>query len=219
MVTAQNRSEELDKPNRGSPQRSEPGFRFDFCGNHLSIDFTNTVGDRGAEGVEHLNTFGDIVAWAEARDVISRSGAAALRGQANGDPDGAKRAWRSALAFREALYNVIAAAASHRRARPADLALVNQQVAETFGGAALAQAGERFSLETPAEEWLDPVLRPVVRAAVDLLTSDDLTKVGRCADESCAWLFLDTTRSRTRRWCDMRACGNRNKVRRFRQAE
>jgi len=37
-----------------------------------------------------------------------------------------------------------------------------------------------------------------------------------CADDSCAWLFLDATRSGTRRWCDMKGCGNRNKVRRFR---
>jgi predicted RNA-binding Zn ribbon-like protein len=216
VVTAQRRSEELGG---GSSQRSEPDYTFEFCGNHLAIDFTNTIGDRGGERAEHLNTFGDIVAWAEARDVIARSGAAALRQKANADPDSAKRAWRSAVAFREALYNVIAAASSGRRARPADLSLVNEQVADTFSGAALAQAGERFSLETHAEEWLDAVLRPVVRAAVDLLTSNDLSKVGRCADDSCGWLFLDTTRSGTRRWCDMRFCGNRNKVRRFRQAE
>jgi predicted RNA-binding Zn ribbon-like protein len=216
MVTAQNRAGELGG---GSPQRSEPDYTFDFCGNHLAIDFTNTVGDRGVEPSDHFNTFGDIVAWAEARDVISRSTAAALRQKANIDPDGAKRAWRSALAFREALYNVLAAASSGRRARASDLSVVNEQVAETFSGAALAPAGERFSLQTHAEEWLDPALRPVVRAAVDLLTSDDLAKVGRCADDTCGWLFLDTTRSRTRRWCDMRVCGNRNKVRRFRQAE
>jgi predicted RNA-binding Zn ribbon-like protein len=96
---------------------------------------------------------------------------------------------------------------------------VNQHVADTFKNAALAPAGDRFSLETRADVWLDPVTRPVIRAAVDLLTSDSLKHVGRCADDSCAWLFLDTTRSRTRRWCDMRVCGNRNKVRRFREAE
>ena len=215
MVTARN----SPPPPGGSSQRSEPGYTFDFCGNHLAIDFTNTVGDRGGDRGEHLKTFGDIVAWAEARGVISRSAAAALRRTADADPEGANRAWRSALAFREALYNVLAAASSNRRARPADLAVVNDHVADTFKGAALAQAGERFSLETRAEEWLDAVLRPVTRAAVDLLTSDDVTRVGRCADEECAWLFLDTTRSRTRRWCDMRVCGNRSKVRRFREPE
>jgi len=215
MVTTRN----SPTPPGGSSQRSEPGYTFDFCGNHLAIDFTNTVGDRGGDRGEHLETFGDIVAWAEARGVISRGAAAALRRKADADPDGANRAWRSALAFREALYNVLAAASSNRRARPADLAVVNDHVADTFKGAALAQAGERFSLETRAEEWLDAVLRPVTRAAVDLLTSDDVTRVGRCADEECAWLFLDTTRSRTRRWCDMRVCGNRSKVRRFREPE
>ncbi|HXT31064.1 MAG TPA: ABATE domain-containing protein [Vicinamibacterales bacterium] len=216
MVTTRNRPK---PPGGSSSQRSEPDYRFDFCGNHLAIDFTNTVGDRGGDRGEHLKTFGDIVAWAEARGVISRSAAAALRQTADADPEGAHRAWRSALMFREALYNVLAAASSNRRARPADLAVVNDHVADTFKGAALAQAGERFLLETPAEEWLDPVLRPVTRAAVDLLTSDDLSKVGRCADEECAWLFLDTTRSRSRRWCDMRVCGNRSKVRRFRETE
>jgi predicted RNA-binding Zn ribbon-like protein len=52
-----------------------------------------------------------------------------------------------------------------------------------------------------------------------LLTSDALARVRLCADTSCAWLFLDTTRNRTRRWCDMKECGNRNKVRRFREAQ
>ena len=216
MVTAQIR---LKAPGGSPSQRSEPDYAFDFCGNHLAIDFTNTVGDRGAGRVEHFNTFGDIIAWAEARGVISRGAAGALRQKADADPDAANRAWRSALAFREALYNVIAAVSSNRRARPADLAIVNEHVGETFKGAALARSGKGFSLETRAEEWLDPVLRPVTRAAVDLLTSDDLTRVGRCADDDCAWLFLDTTRSRTRRWCDMRSCGNRHKVRRFRGAE
>jgi predicted RNA-binding Zn ribbon-like protein len=216
MVTARNAWVADAALGGGSAERSDPAYVFDFCGGQLAIDFTNTVGNRGSGQDEHLNTFGDIVAWAEARQIISRSTAAALRHAAGADPTSARRAWRSALAFREALYSVIAAASSGRRARPADLAIVNQQVAETFDGAVLAPAGERFSLETPAQEWLDPVLRPVVRAAVDLLTSDSLSRVRQCADDSCAWLFLDTTRSGTRRWCDMRVCGNRNKVRRFR---
>jgi predicted RNA-binding Zn ribbon-like protein len=206
-------------PEPGSPHRSDPTYKFDFCGGHLAIDFTNTVGDRGSQTDEHFNTFGDVVAWGEARGVVSRSVAAALRERAAADPNAAARALGSARALREALYRAFAAASSGRRVRPADLAIVNQHVADTFKNAALAPAGDRFSLDTRADVWLDPVTRPVIRAAVDLLTSDSLKHVGRCADDSCAWLFLDTTRSRTRRWCDMRVCGNRNKVRRFREAE
>jgi len=213
MVTGQ--KGDKDKA-QGSPRRSDPSYAFDFCGGQLAIDFTNTVGDRGSTPVEHFGTFGDIVAWAEARGVISRRVAAALRQRAAADAEAAASAYRSALALREALYNLLAAASSERRVRAADLQVVNEHVAHTFRTAALAPAGGRFSLETPADSWLDPVTRPVVRAAVDLLTSDALSHVGSCADSECAWLFLDTTRSRTRRWCDMRSCGNRNKVRRFR---
>jgi predicted RNA-binding Zn ribbon-like protein len=35
-----------------------------------------------------------------------------------------------------------------------------------------------------------------------------------CASEDCAWLFLDKTKNKRRRWCDMKICGNRVKARR-----
>jgi predicted RNA-binding Zn ribbon-like protein len=58
------------------------------------------------------------------------------------------------------------------------------------------------------------MLWPVVRDAADLLTSKELNRVGRCADERCGWLFVDTSRNRSRRWCSMESCGNRAKARR-----
>jgi predicted RNA-binding Zn ribbon-like protein len=202
----------------GSPLRSDPSYAWDYCGGHLALDFTNTVGDRGARPVEHFDTFGDIVAWAEARGVISKQDAGALRQQAAANPDAARRAWRSAVTLREAVYAVLAAASAKRKAKPADLDIVNGAVRQIFQRATLAPAGDRFMLETHADRGLDLVLAPVVRATVDLLTSDALSHVGRCADDECQWLFLDTTRSRTRRWCDMKSCGNRHKVRRFRRS-
>lgn len=214
MVTSDAATPDLD---RASPLRSEPDYSFDFCGGHLALDFTNTVGDRGATRQEHFNTIGDVVAWAEARGVLSRNAAASARRQLEQDPDRARRAWRSAVALREALYAIVYAAASKRRARPADLEAFNRYVRATFQGAALAASGNRFALHTAADTGIESVLDAVVRAGVDLLTSDALGHVGSCADDTCLWLFLDTTRSRTRRWCDMKVCGNRNKVRRFRQ--
>jgi predicted RNA-binding Zn ribbon-like protein len=193
-------------------------YRFDFCGGHVAIDFTNTVGERGAEPNEHLQTFGDIVAWAEARGVLTRRAAAALRQQAAKDPEGARRAHRHAIELREALYRVLLAIAVKRQPVARDLEVLNAYVSAAFEGAALSRAGARFTLATRRRAGFDDILRPVVRAAVDLLTSEQIEHIGRCADDSCAWLFLDTTRSRTRRWCDMKACGNRNKVRRFRDA-
>jgi predicted RNA-binding Zn ribbon-like protein len=198
--------------------RSEPDYRFDFCGGHLALDFTNTVGSRGSDSEEHLLTYGDLLAWAEAGKVVSHAEAGRLRRRASSDPDAARRALRRAIDLREALYAVLARAARGGSVDAASLVRLNRYVADTFGAAQLTAAAGRLTLATPADEGLDAMLAPIVRAAVDLLTSDAIARVGLCADDTCAWLFLDTTRSRTRRWCDMKSCGNRNKVRRFREA-
>jgi predicted RNA-binding Zn ribbon-like protein len=202
--------------------RSEPGYAWDFCGGELAIDFTNTVGSRGGTPQEHVGTYGDLLSWAETRGVIGRAEAQRLRQDATRRPAAARDALTEALGLREALYRVIAAASSGRKSVPADLARVNAHVATSFSGAHLQPARSRLELafEPPGRSTLaGPILTPVVRAAIDLLTSDALARVRQCADSSCAWLFLDTTRSRTRRWCDMKECGNRNKVRRFREAQ
>ena len=38
-----------------------------------------------------------------------------------------------------------------------------------------------------------------------------------CRSESCRWAFIDNARNRSRQWCDMAVCGNREKARKFRQ--
>jgi predicted RNA-binding Zn ribbon-like protein len=63
------------------------------------------------------------------------------------------------------------------------------------------------------------MLWPVLRSAAELLTSDRMDRVRLCSAEDCDWLFLDSSRNRSRRWCDMAVCGNRSKVRRFRQTQ
>lgn len=204
----------------GSPDRTQPDYAFDFCGGHLAIDFTNTIGSRGdkAKREEHLISIGDVLAWSEAAGILTKRRATELRSEASVNPDVARSAFRRAIEFREVLYRLLAAIAHHQLPAPGDLTAFNRYVSELYADAAVVAAPAGFALETARGEGFDAVLRPVVRAAVELLTSPALKKVGLCADDSCAWLFLDTTRSGTRRWCDMKSCGNRNKVRRFRRA-
>lgn len=69
--------------------------------------------------------------------------------------------------------------------------------------------------------WLrspDPVVErlfPAAWSAAQLLAGDDRHRL-KCCD-ACDRLFLDLSRNRSRRWCDMRDCGNRDKIRRFRE--
>jgi predicted RNA-binding Zn ribbon-like protein len=53
----------------------------------------------------------------------------------------------------------------------------------------------------------------VARSAAELLTSPKLGRVKVCAGEGCGWIFLDESRNSSRRWCDSRDCGNRERVR------
>jgi len=64
-------------------------------------------------------------------------------------------------------------------------------------------------------ETSDGPLWPVVDAAANLITSADRHHVRECGAEVCRWLFLDRSKNHSRRWCDMRICGNRSKARRF----
>jgi len=200
----------------GSVERSEPDYRFNFCGNHVAVDFTNTVGSRLETPEEHLSTYGDLLAWAEAARVLTRGQTARLKQRAAADPDQARRALRRAIDFREALYDVLDRVASRRSPDAASLARLNRHVTETLSAAQLSVSDGRVVLASSDADSLDAVVAAVVRAAIDLLTSDAVQRIGRCADETCGWIFFDTTRSGTRRWCEMKVCGNRNKVRRFR---
>jgi predicted RNA-binding Zn ribbon-like protein len=51
-------------------------------------------------------------------------------------------------------------------------------------------------------------------SAAQLLASEDRHRLKCCGE--CQRLFLDRSRNRSRRWCDMEVCGNRAKVRRHR---
>src|SRR5207245_8489030 len=115
------------------------------------------------------------------------------------------------------LFRIFAAIAAGRRPRPADLTLLNEHVPAAFARGRVAAARARFVLEVePSPDDLLSLLAPIVKSAVDLLSADEVVRVRACAAATCDWLFIDTTKNHTRRWCDMKICGNRAKVQRFR---
>jgi predicted RNA-binding Zn ribbon-like protein len=84
----------------------------------------------------------------------------------------------------------------------------------------LHRAGRRRTIDPTSLEWSWPVpanlaemVDPVVWNAGDVLTTIDRGRLRYCP--SCDWIFHDTTRNRSRRWCDMRDCGSRDKALRY----
>lgn len=189
-----------------------PVEAMDLIGGDISLDFVNTASRRTGEGLkEKLRTYDDLVTWAERVDLVGAERAGRLRRAAAADPAAATSVLERARTLREVIYRVFSADAPS----PSDL--------EVLAGAASEGASERRLERTPAGyEWVWPesdalarLLWPIALSAAELLTSEDRERVKECAADRCNWLFLDRSRNRSRRWCDMKDCGNRAKARRF----
>lgn len=183
----------------------------------LCLDFANTAEWHASdEPIEGLDSYADLVAWAQRKGILTDRETAHLLRTAEVRPADAAAVLDQAVALREVIYRVFSAVAAGSSPDAGDLAALNAAVAQALAHLRVVGTQEGFDWDWDGDEdALDQMLWPVVHSAVDLLTSDELERVGECADDrGCGWLFLDTSRNRSRRWCSMEDCGNRAKVRR-----
>jgi predicted RNA-binding Zn ribbon-like protein len=187
-----------------------------LIGGALCLDIANTTGlRREPEGEEALRDYEDLVAWAEHAGALDENERRDLLRAAEAEPKKAAAVHRRAIALREAVYRILSAVAARRAPEQGDVDLLNAAVAEAYRHLRLVPTASRFTWEWwGAEGALDLPLWKVARSAADLLVSPELERVRECAGEKCDWLFLDASRNRSRRWCDMAACGNRAKAQR-----
>lgn len=201
-----------------------------FVGGTLCLDFVNTVDAwvDPADGIraqhdgdtvvtEKLVDYAALVSWGQQAGVLSDHAARHLRREsADRDRDAAKALDR-ALLLRRALYRIFKFVLKCWEPKGTDIAILQRELT-------LARMHERLTYRADAFHWtwdippeaLDQMLWPVSRSAADLMTSTALGILRQCKGEECGWLFLDTSRNRTRQWCDMSDCGNLAKVRKFR---
>ena len=194
------------------------GWVFHVGAGALCLDFANTVSWRGSGApVDHLPAYEDLLAFALQASVIGAAEAGRLRREAARRPEAATRALRRAVELREALYRIFAGLAADRRPAPGDLATLNAALPAALAGIHVVPKDDRFAWAWDGDrDALQRLLWPVARDAAVFLTSADLSRLGTCGNPRCRWLFLDETRSGTRRWCSMAVCGNRTKVHRYR---
>ena len=200
-------------------ERDKSVGALDLLGGRKSLDFANTVDWHASEQpVEYLTSYAALVAWGQHVGILTDRQAEQLLDEAGRRPTEAEAILEQALVLREAIYRIFAAISAGRPAEHSDLAVLNAELPRALARSRIIVSGDGYDWAwIGAEEALDRMLWPVVRDAVDLLTSGDLARVGQCADDRCGWLFLDTSRNHSRRWCSMEDCGNRAKARRHYQ--
>ncbi len=190
--------------------------RISRLGGRLCLDFANTADWHASDRpVEYLTSYADLVAWSQQSGVLTERNALQLHEAALRHPAEAVEVLERATALREAIYWIFSAASHGQPQSPRQLEALNAELTTMLARSGLVPASEGFSWGWKgAEAALDRMLWPVVHDAALLLTSNDLGRVGQCADDRCGWLFLDMSRNRSRRWCSMEDCGNRAKARR-----
>jgi predicted RNA-binding Zn ribbon-like protein len=193
---------------------SKPPFK--AIGGWLCLDFVDSVNwDTETREAERFFGYADLVRWGQFAKTLTSDEAKQLFQEAIRRPEEAAVIYNQALDLRATLHRIFSAIAGGASPEETDLAALNAALSNVLANACLVPTEDGFAWAWGGEDAaLGRVLWPIVRSTAELLTSDKLDRVGQCAGDSCGWLFLDTSRNRSRRWCEMEHCGNRAKARR-----
>lgn len=171
---------------------------------------------------ETLNGLDDVLVWCADTRSISPEAASELEAWASRRRTEAARLFDEAIAAREMIHTLFSTRASGGIIRDRDVDALNGLLADAPGRAHLMIAPSGGGDSRSEHLWrLPPVapnaaslLAPILWSAGDLFVGERLERVRLCANEKCQWLFLDDSKSGTRRWCSMSSCGNRAKAHR-----
>jgi predicted RNA-binding Zn ribbon-like protein len=208
-----------------------PAASIKLIGGRLCLDFANTVGGRRSQSPsskksvdayvvldDKLADYYDLLAWSLRVGLLTDAAAKRLAREARLREAEAAVVWERAIALREAIYRISMAVIGKTHPRGNDLELLNRELAIAHDQLILSHGEEGAFVWkwNETKDSLDQMLWRIADSAAEMLITADLARLRQCGGDNCGWLFEDTSRNRSRQWCDMQNCGNLAKVRRFR---
>ncbi|MER5771539.1 CGNR zinc finger domain-containing protein [Streptomyces sp. NPDC001985] len=174
-----------------------PDFRL---GSVLATSFTGTLSERHGDAVERLPVPHRLIDWLAVYGLAVDSCTALQLGLAR--------------ELRESIHAAATAAAVQDALPASALRVINARSSRGRAAAFLTPGGERRWRLGPASP-LEDALGVIAADAISVISGERDGRLALCASPTCRAAFFDTSRSRTRRWCDMNTCGNRQKKARF----
>ncbi|GAA2810474.1 CGNR zinc finger domain-containing protein [Kribbella solani] len=174
-----------------------PEFRL---GTVLATSFTATLTERQGEAVERVPTPQRLTDWLAVSGLAVDSCTAAQL--------------ELARELRESIHAAATAAASGHALPAAAVHVINDRSAQGRAAAVLTPDGQR-RWQLGAASAVEDALGVIAADAISIIAGERDGKLALCASPTCQAAFFDTSQSRTRRWCDMNTCGNRQKKARF----
>jgi predicted RNA-binding Zn ribbon-like protein len=177
-------------------------------GSILCLDFVNTIHDRINEPErDYWVTHVHLLQWALKAGSIRSADCEVLLKHFESRPARSAKLLKEAIKLRELLYSIFHPLSSGKKIAGRDLQAFNVILSKCLSHLRLKAHDKDFSQSwqlMPGESMI--IIVPVIYSAYELLLSDRLNRIKECSN--CGWLFLDTTKNRTRRWCSMSTCGS-----------
>jgi predicted RNA-binding Zn ribbon-like protein len=174
-----------------------PDFRL---GSVLATSFTATLTERRGDAVERIPTPHRLVDWLAVNGLAVDSCTPAQH--------------ELARELRESIHAAATAAALHDALPAAAVQVINDRSAHGRAAAVLTPEGtRRWQLSSASR--VEDALSVIAADAISIIAGERDGRLALCASPSCQAAFFDTSQSRTRKWCDMNTCGNRQKKARF----
>jgi predicted RNA-binding Zn ribbon-like protein len=191
--------------------------QFELIAGDLCLDFINTLDNRpSGEPRELLHDFSDLARFGEESGILTPQQADYFFHKVRQRSTEAEAALRRARKLREALHAIFSALMNGQNAPQIAMDTLNANLHDAALHSRLVQHEERCDwCFDDLTSSFNSILWPLARAAADLLASAQFSFVRACSSPTCQWLFLDTSKNHHRRWCSMKLCGNRDKVRKF----
>jgi predicted RNA-binding Zn ribbon-like protein len=187
---------------------------FKLHAEHPALELVNTLDMRfSAETTELIPTYKDLLRLTTQLKLLTPEQSRRLARTV--DEKTAQRVLASAVELREAMAAVLYSRIDGGKPPAAAVEKLERHFqAATLHRHLLADGAHWYWSWSGAERNAEIPLWMLAQSAADLLVSSDAEFIKDCGDPTCRWLFLDTSKNHTRRWCDMKTCGNRMKARR-----
>jgi predicted RNA-binding Zn ribbon-like protein len=186
-----------------------------LVGGNLALEFVNSqAGPHDSRpDIDTLEEYRDLLDWSRQVGSITDGQAEGLAITAREHPGAASTVFRKSVRVRSYLWEIFSSLARHQQPDAAPLDLLRDDLTIAIRHGRLTRVGEAFSWDWAGCTELSAPVWPIVHSAIELAQSSTLTRVKQCS--SCRFLFVDTSKNGSRRWCSMEDCGKTLKMSRY----
>ena len=182
------------------PSAEQLAFR--FVSSHRALDFVTTLGDRYGYSIERLRQPADLDRWLRSASIPVATPAV--------DQD-----LRDARQLREVIYRLARAVLCKELVDNQDITELNTWARHPR---LVPQLDSGLRRTWVSAQPVSGALALIACEAIELFSGPERELIRECAAApECSLLYLDRSRGRRRRWCQMEKCGSRAKMAEYRK--